>query len=135
VVDSSVAVKWYVPEPGSEQASQLLDESHELHAPDLLASEFGNALWKKTRLGELSATEVTSIVRALPLVPLQLHDSLALLEGALEIAVRSARTVYDSLYIALAVALDCRLVTADHRLCNALESTPLAMHLTHLSLV
>ncbi|NIR46303.1 MAG: PIN domain-containing protein [Gemmatimonadetes bacterium] len=133
VVDSSVAVKWYVPEPGSGLASRLFDEAADLHAPDLLASEFGNTLWKKAQRGELSGSEASSIVRALPLVPLELHSSLALLEGALEIAVRTARTVYDCLYIALAVALDCRLITADRRLSNALKGSVLGPFIIHLS--
>ena len=47
------------------------------------------------------------------------------MEAALEIAVRTGRTVYDSLYVALAVQLDGRLVTADEKLYNALKDGPL----------
>jgi predicted nucleic acid-binding protein len=36
--------------------------------------------------------------------------------------------VYDSVYVALAVALDCPLVTADERLVNALAIGSLASH-------
>src|SRR5688572_19818269 len=42
VIDSSVAVKWFVPEVLSEQAAHLLDGSWELVAPDLLFPECGN---------------------------------------------------------------------------------------------
>ncbi len=132
VVDSSVAVKWYVPEAGSESASRLLDAENELAAPDLLASEFGNALWKKHRRGELTGAEVVSIVRALQVVPLQLYSSLELLEAAVEIAVQTARTVYDSLYVALAVALHGTLVTADEPLLNALRESRLAGYVMHV---
>lgn len=133
VVDSSVAVKWYVPESGSDRAEKLLDEANRLHAPDLLAAEFGNALWKKSRRGELRGPEVTSIVHALREVPLQLHPSLPLLDGALEIALQTARTVYDGLYVALAVAVSGTLVTADMRLANALRASPLGPSILHLS--
>jgi len=46
-------------------------------------------------------------------------------EAALDIAMRTGRTVYDSLYVALAVQMDCRLVTADEKLYNALKDGPL----------
>jgi predicted nucleic acid-binding protein len=41
--------------------------------------------------------------------------------------------VYDSLYIALAVARDSILVTADDKLANALSGGPLAAHVRTLS--
>ena len=45
--------------------------------------------------------------------------------AALEIACRTEKTVYDSVYLALAANHDCRLVTADRRLYNALQKSPL----------
>jgi predicted nucleic acid-binding protein len=46
VVDSSVAIKWFIPESLSSQARRLLDgyeaESLELLAPDLIYAEVGN---------------------------------------------------------------------------------------------
>ena len=38
---------------------------------------------------------------------------------------RTGRTVYESLYLALAVQLNCRLVTADEKLSSALKNGPL----------
>ena len=38
---------------------------------------------------------------------------------------QTGRTVYDSLYVALAVQMDCRLVTADEKLYHALKGGPL----------
>jgi predicted nucleic acid-binding protein len=55
------------------------------------------------------------------------------LEGALEIAIAHERTVYDSPYVALAVARDCDVVTADDRFANALAGGPLAEHVKKLS--
>jgi predicted nucleic acid-binding protein len=123
VVDCSVALKWYIPEPHAESAGQLLDGSHELHAPDLLLPEFGNCLWKKVRLGELTENETRSVLRALAKVPLEIHSSELLVEAALEIALHAARTVYDSLYVALSILLDCPFVTADQRLLSALRAS------------
>jgi predicted nucleic acid-binding protein len=128
VVDASVALKWYVPEIHSEAALRVLEPGNELHAPDLLHAEAGNILWKKTRRGELSAGDARRIARALLAVPFEVHASAALVEGALGVAIRADRTVYDGMYVALAVALDGVLVTADRRLSNALESTPFGRH-------
>ena len=126
VVDSSVATKWFVPEALSEQAIDLLRLENEFAAPDLLLPEFGNVLWKKARLRELTRQEATATVRALESVPLAIFPSGPLLESAFEIALATGRTVYDSLYLALALALDCPLVTADERFANALRGTRLA---------
>jgi predicted nucleic acid-binding protein len=45
VIDASVAVKWVVEEPGTQEA--LLLRQHRLLAPDLLVAECANILWKK----------------------------------------------------------------------------------------
>ena len=128
VVDANVVAKWFVPEPLSEEAVRLLDEKHELASPDLLWPEIGNVLWRKARAGQLSGQEAARIVRALDQFPLRVFPSRLVLEGALEIALGTGRSVHDCVYVALAVALECRLVTADERLVNALAAGSLASH-------
>jgi predicted nucleic acid-binding protein len=128
VVDANVVAKWFVPEPLSEEAVRLLDEKHELASPDLLWPELGNVLWKKARAGQLTSQETARIVRALDQFPVTVFPSRLVLEGALEIALGTGRSVYDSVYVALAVALECPLVTADERLVNTLTGGPLASH-------
>ena len=130
VVDANVVAKWFVPEPLSEEAVRLLGDEHELASPDLLWPELGSVLWKKSRAGQLTGGEAAGIVRALDRCPITVFPSRLVLEGALEIALSTGRSVYDAVYLALAVALECRLVTADERLVNALAGGPLAAHLT-----
>lgn len=131
VVDASVAVKWYVPEPESALAAALLAEGSVFLAPDLIVAEFGNALWKKTRAAEvrpreLSPREAKTIVDAFVAAPpVRIEPSGPLVAVALDIAVEFGRTVYDALYLALAVVEDCLLVTADAALVGALEGTRL----------
>jgi predicted nucleic acid-binding protein len=55
---------------------------------------------------------------------LETHPVTRLIEPAFDIALATGRTVYDSIYLALATALSCQLVTADKRLFNALHSGP-----------
>jgi predicted nucleic acid-binding protein len=124
VVDSSVAVKWYLPERGSDRAASLLGSGMRLVAPDLLIPEVGNVLWKRRR--DMPVGEMQAIAVALASAcPVTLYPSSVLLEGALSLALTYDRSVYDSLYLALAVSEDCPLVTADERLSNALHGTVL----------
>lgn len=128
VVDANVVAKWFVPERLSAEALRLLDGAHELATPDLMWPEVGNVLWKKARAGELTRRQAGQIIEALEKCPLTVFPSRVLLDSALEIALHTERSVYDSLYVALAVALECRLATADERLANALAGGPLARH-------
>ena len=96
-------------------------------APDLLTAELGNVMWKKVRRGLMTVYEArTAVADFVTMAPVSLHPSTPLLAPALDIAVQYRRTVYDSLYLALAIAAGCRLVTADERLVNSLQGTPLA---------
>jgi predicted nucleic acid-binding protein len=120
VVDASVAVKWFLPEEHSDAADRLLNSGLELLSPDLIWAEIGNVLWKRWRRDEISAVAVKSIFQDLRRLPVHLHSSTELADVAWEIAQTWERSFYDSLYLALSAALDCPLVTADLRLCNAL---------------
>jgi predicted nucleic acid-binding protein len=126
VVDASVAIKWFLPEVHSADALRLLERSFDLHVPDLIFSEVGNALWKRAMKGEISADDGLAVMQGLSAVPLRVWESRALLPAALNLACRLSGTVYDSLYLTVAVTAECQLVTADRKLCNALSQTPLA---------
>jgi predicted nucleic acid-binding protein len=126
VVDASVVVKWYVPEPGSAAAASLLGRGTRLLAPDLVVGEVGNVLWKKVRGGELSPAEAGEVATAFTTAcPVHLHASQPILRAALDVATALDRAVYDSLYLVVAVAEGCPFVTADERLANALRGTTL----------
>ena len=126
VVDASVALKWFFEEDGSERATELLRLEDELIAPDLICSEVGNATWKRVRNGLISGEEAEAVVGQLLAVPLVLADVRPLLGAAMAIAVEHDRSIYDSVYLALALTRGCQLVTADARMVNALAGTPLA---------
>lgn len=129
VVDASVAAKWFVNEEHSAAAGRLRKVDHELIGPDLLPVEVGSALLKKVRRGELSAAEGESGARLLTLLPIRLQAALGLLPSAWAIANRYTCSLYESIYVALAVEADCELVTADRKLFDMLAGTPLAEHL------
>lgn len=129
VVDASVAVKWFVEEIQSDDAERLLDRDFHLWAPDLIGAEITNTLWKKVRRHELSVADAVEIQSAFASVAVEIAPSAPLLPAALQIAVSLDRSVYDSLYLALAVALDCTLVTADRKFYAAIAASRLASHI------
>ncbi len=129
VVDASVVVKWYGREVRDEAARRLQTDALALHAPDLIYPEVGNILWKKVRRGDITADAARAIVGALLGVPLTVHPAATLLSPALDLSLSTGRTAYDSLYLALAVALDCPVVTADEKLYNALRGGPLSAYI------
>jgi predicted nucleic acid-binding protein len=129
VVDASVAVKWFVREVHADAAKRCFDRSHELSAPDLIWPEFGNVLWKKVRRGELAAEEARGMLADLRGFPLAVVDGKPLIERAFDLAQALGSTVYDSLYLALAIDTGACLVTADWRFRASVIASPLAGHI------
>jgi predicted nucleic acid-binding protein len=121
VVDASVAIKWFVDEVDSARAAGLL--SHPLSAPDLLAPECANILWKKVARAELSLDEAEMIALALEgAAAITLHSTRACLARAMRIACALGCPAYDCCYLALAQDLQRPLVAADRRLVNVVRA-------------
>jgi predicted nucleic acid-binding protein len=133
VVDASVVAKWFFLEEHSAQSRRLLAPRRALLAPDLIWSELGNIAWKRVRRGELQADEAAQMVADMSRMPLEIAPTHALLPPALELALATGCTVYDCMYVALAINRRCRLATADERLVNALSATPFARHVRHVA--
>ena len=112
-VDASVAVKWYLPEIHSPQAANLLNPDNILWAPELIFAELGNVCWKRVQLKELDPHRANMIVQDFLTSPLRIQGHAVVLEHAWHIAVEYGRSVYDSLYLALADQIEAPLVTAD----------------------
>jgi predicted nucleic acid-binding protein len=124
VVDASVVVKWFVPEIHSEAARRLLSLPHEYIAPDLLFVETANTIWKKIRRQELTVAQGRQLVRDIARSAVDIVSCRALAEDAHALAVATNCTVYDAMYVGLAVRLNTRAVTADERLAVALNKIP-----------
>lgn len=101
------------------------DSPGKFFAPDLIYAEVGNILWKKWRSNELTQDVASGILNDFKKIPFEMGESQSLLEVAWQIATQHQRTVYDSLYLALAFTENCPLATADLTLVNALKSTSL----------
>jgi predicted nucleic acid-binding protein len=126
VVDSSVAIKWFVPQPNSTKAREVLDayQNSELIilAPDLIYAEVGNIIWKINRFQGLSQVDAEDILNTFQAIEFVITPSSLLLADAYHLAVVHQRTVYDSLYLALSLRQQCQFVTADEKLVNSVSS-------------
>ena len=126
VADSSTAIKWYISEDYSLEAHNLLQEYQagtiQLLAPDLIYTEVGSIIWKKQTFQGLLDAEAQAALNAFIRLPLLITPASSLLDDAYRIAVTHRRSVYDSLYLALSVRENCRFVTADEKLVNAVKS-------------
>lgn len=129
VVDASVAVKWFVPEIYSTDATRLLRKNIALLVPDLIFAEVGNVLWKRWRRKEMDASEITGILSDFRRLPMRRVSAYDLSDTAWQVAAQTERTFYDSLYVALAIQAEAPLVTADRRLFNDLASGPMRTRL------
>ena len=124
VVDSSVAIKWFVAEVDDQKAKAILtaqrNNTISLFAPALLYTEVGNILWKKHRQGILTINKAQQTLAELRTIPLTIVPDSEPLDEALRLAIQHNRSVYDSLYLALSLREDCPFVTADERFVNAI---------------
>ena len=129
VLDANVAAKWFLPaksEPLTDEAFTLLgkyakDEIRFI-VPDLFWVEFTNVMWKAVRIGRFPKVSAGEALETLMQRDFPTFPSLKLLDSAFQIATAFERTVYDCLYVALAVHSNAQLITADERLANSLAA-------------
>ena len=128
VVDAGVAVKWFLTEVHWAAAARIQGRENRLHTPAFFSLEFGNVLCKKVRRGEISSQEAGTILDKLQRVNIRRHQDELLLGPAFLLATETRRSLYDCLYLTLALRLRIRLVTADRRFLGALIGTGFASH-------
>ena len=119
VVESSVVLKWILPEPGRSKALALLDEYEagrtDLIAPGLLMEECASALSKRCRRGDLTAADARLAFHLLELRQPLLIDEPGRSRAAFELSLLHHLSFWDSVYLALAIDKRCDMVTADRR--------------------
>ena len=104
-----------------------LAQGDQLYIPEFCLLECTNVLWKHVRFDGLPQIDATEIVADLLRLPFQVVPVHPLLPAALQIGLRYQLAVYDSLYIALALELDCPLITVDTRQGNAAAASGITL--------
>ncbi|HTC63357.1 MAG TPA: type II toxin-antitoxin system VapC family toxin [Candidatus Saccharimonadales bacterium] len=129
VLDASVAVKWFLSPKNERLTAEALEllrryvqKEVQFIIPDLFWAEIASAFWKAVRLGRFEKTSAQQALCYLGRCDLPIYSSVTLLDRTFEIATAFDRSVYDSLYVALAVQTKSQLITADERLANSLAS-------------
>jgi predicted nucleic acid-binding protein len=127
LLDSSVAVRWFVDQPGAERAHDLLDrfarEPGLLVAPDLLRFELTGALARlqTRRRGTWAERCVDRFDRlGIRTLPTTLGEHLRALELSRELKIGG----YDAIYLAHAESLGIPWLTADARMVRRLRGDP-----------
>jgi predicted nucleic acid-binding protein len=115
VLDTSVAIAWYLPEKLATAArlwqQRLLRGEASFVVPSLHYWEIGNVLRTYVRRAELSPKAAEEVYQLHLEAPLQQAEPKR--EGVLARALEYEATVYDAVYIELALSLDVPLVTAE----------------------
>jgi len=115
VLDTSVAVAWYLPEdfsdPAREWQSHMLQGRTRLLVPSLHYWEFANVLRTYVRREELGATLAHEIYALHIEAPLEIAEPPQ--GDVLKTALEYEATAYDAVYVALSLSLDIPLLTAE----------------------
>ena len=127
VIDTSVAIKWYIPEAHSLEAKAYMVKGADRHAPDYLLAEAASVVLKRLRSHNdklrLSADEVRIVLAALIVSPIQFHESRPLIDPAFALAREIGASLYDGLFLALTLRLGGQLVTADKKLFTKIQAS------------
>ena len=122
VVDASVAVKWVLPETGSDRAAAIRTADDDVLAPSLVHAEIGSAIWRAVLRGDVPAAEARRDLKVAVGHYRRIISLAELVDRALELATRLRHPIYDCFYVALAERERCALITADRRLIAAAKA-------------
>jgi len=111
VVDTSVALKWVLHEPGTGLAKRALTLS--LIAPDFWRVEATNGIRRAVAMKQVTVEEGRHYLGVMDAAPVSDAATPPLLRGGFELAMTLRHSIQDCLFLALAIERDCQLLTAD----------------------
>jgi predicted nucleic acid-binding protein len=134
LLDTSVAVKWFIFEEDSEKATDLRQAHGQaellLHVPDILFMELANAL----RYSPLvSAGEIPQALRLFSdMEIITVPFDMDVLISCVSLSTEHDLAVYDAYFLALAQVLEMPLITAERKMLSRLSAQPGAVDLKDL---
>jgi len=135
VADACIIVKWFIPEPYSQQAATLRDDhltgKIKVIAPKTAITEFANTIRKYVIRRLITREDAVKALKLLQAVEVQYIDIEGeLLAKALNYSLENHVTVYDACYISLAHQHKTIMYTADEKLLKQLKNKdPIVKHI------
>ena len=133
VLDCSVTMAWIFIDESDQRTETLRDELPQDFAvvPALWSMEVANALLVAKRRGRIHAREWPEVRNLLGALPIEIDTFTwdAVMVRALELADRHELSVYDAMYLELAVRRGLSLATLDKRLADACADAGVSLRL------
>lgn len=128
VFDTSALLRIYIPDgalaPESESSLEFASQGNALIlAPELLLAEVAQVLYKKERAGFILHSEASLIQEEILRLPIDYVSHKSLIEQASKLARDYGLSVYDGLFLALALDAKARLISCDAALIKAANSS------------
>ncbi len=127
VLDASVCIKHFIPDPFSHKVDTLLTHlAHpqtDIYVPDLFYIEMANILWKYFRAGQITDSKIRNDLATLKAFDLRITSTAELMEEAISIAILYDISAYDASYVALSQRVQAPLLTLDNKLLKALVAS------------
>jgi predicted nucleic acid-binding protein len=121
VADASAVAELLLGLPGGASAEPLVfDEPGGAHAPSLIDAEVLHTIRRYERGAAMTAARALGAVEDLRDLPIVRYPLGSLIEAAWSL--RHNLSAYDAFYVALAIALESRLVTTDRRMAEAVST-------------
>ena len=123
VIDASAWLRHALQDgPAGEDLANALvapELSLHLHAPHILAAEVAHALHRLRGTGRLTTREASEHLESMLALSIHYHSVPELTPAAFRLARQHRLSVYDALYLALAMGMHARLLTVDDDLARA----------------
>ena len=128
VLDSSAIAALFFKEESSDKVEGVVRGCSEYHTVDQAYSEVASVAWKRVKIyGEDEEIVRQALESAIEFIDkvCKVVDGRSILNQAFELAVEQGITVYDALFVALAVKLGKKLLTTDVKLYKRIRDTSL----------
>jgi len=118
VIDASALIRLFIPDgplPGGFEAFMKGVESGDNYviAPELLLAEATNVIRRKCKSKEISEKEEAAILNLIVSMPVRFFNHKPLIKGASELSNKCGVTVYDAIYIELALKHNAVIFSVD----------------------